>query len=380
MWNFGSLAVLCLGLQIVTGVFLALHYSPDIELAFHSVEHIMRDVKGGWLVRYMHSNGASMFFLIVYIHIARGMFYTSYVWPRQLVWYLGVILFLLMVITAFLGYVLPWGQMSFWGATVITNLVAVIPVIGEDVLVWLWGGHSIDNATLTRFYTLHFTLPWIMVGLAGIHIILVQHYSSNNPLGVVFLKDYITFTPYYLVKDVWGFLLFGIFYSYWIFFAPNSLSHPDNYVEANPLVTPSHIVPEWYFLPFYAILRAIPDKLLGVIAMLCSILILFLLPHLSATDYRSMRFRPLSRPFLQLWWLFVILLALSCTVEFNSYFVNFMVLYYFYHPIVIQPKLDDIENFFLQIDISKEVKNNKRISRSDFMEQLKFNPIVARFS
>jgi len=294
-WNFGSLAVLCLVIQILSGVFLAMHYTPHADLAFLSVEHIMRDVQGGWLVRYIHANGASMFFVVVFLHIFRGLYYTSYIWPRQFVWVFGVVLLLLMIITAFLGYVLPWGQMSFWGATVITNLVTAVPLFGNDIVLWLWGGYSIGNATLNRFFSLHFLLPFIIFAVSAIHIILLQHHSSNNPCGVVFQADMIPFSPYYLIKDVWGILLFLAFYGFFLFYAPNLLNHPDNYIKANPLVTPAHIVPEWYFLPFYAILRAVPDKLFGVIALLLAIIVLAFLPFISLAVTRSIRFRPLSK-------------------------------------------------------------------------------------
>lgn len=347
-WNFGSLAVLCLVFQIITGVSLAMHYTPDVDLAFSSVEHIMRDVRGGWLIRYMHSNGASMFFIVVYAHIVRGLYYTSYVWPRQVAWALGVVLFLLMIVTAFLGYVLPWGQMSFWGATVITNLVGAVPVIGGDILTWLWGGFSIGNAALTRFFALHFTIPFVIAGVAAVHIILVQHFSSNNPLGVHFMMDSIPFTPYYLAKDVWGFVLFGFFYSFFVFFAPNLLGHPDNYILANPLVTPAHIVPEWYFLPFYAILRAVPDKFAGVVAMGAGILVLFVLPYVSGANLRSMQFRPISK---FVFWLFVgnffylgVLGGLPAKAALNETLVTAVVSYFGYF-LVLQPVIDRIENF-----------------------------------
>jgi len=297
-WNFGSLALICLALQIVTGIFLACHYAPSVDLAFDSVEHIMRDVRGGWLVRYMHSNGASMFFMVVYAHILRGLYYGSYLWPRQGAWTLGVILFVLMMATAFLGYVLPWGQMSFWGATVISSLVGSVPFVGGDILIWLWGGYSVGGATLTRFFALHFALPFITLGVAAVHIILVQHFSSNNPLGVGCMTDFIPFSPYYLIKDIAGVIPFLGVYLFFVFWAPNYLGHPDNYLRANPLVTPPHIVPEWYFLPFYAILRCCPDKLAGVALMGAGILVLLVLPWLGQPDFKSLKFRPGSR-----WWL-----------------------------------------------------------------------------
>jgi quinol-cytochrome oxidoreductase complex cytochrome b subunit len=302
MWNFGIYAMICLGVQIVSGLFLAMHYVPEQSLAFISVEHIMRDVNFGWLLRYIHANGASMFFIVVYMHTFRGLYYGSYVYPRQLLWGVGVVILLLMILTAFMGYVLPWGQMSFWAATVITNLVSAIPKIGGDIVVWIWGGYSVDNATLNRFFSLHFFMPFVIAGLVGVHLILLHTHKSNNPLGVEFAKDSIPFYPYYIVKDLYGVVLFFIFFSLFLFFAPNLLGHPDNYIPANPMVTPAHIVPEWYFLPFYAILRAIPDKLMGVVALLFAIVSLLLLPYVAVPEVRSANFRPLSH---LLFWLFL---------------------------------------------------------------------------
>jgi ubiquinol-cytochrome c reductase cytochrome b subunit len=294
-WNFGSLAFLCLMIQFVTGISLAMHYIPHISMAFASVEHIMRDVHGGWLIRYAHANGASMFFIVVYVHIFRGLYYTSYTWPRQAVWVLGVVLLLLMIMTAFMGYVLPWGQMSFWGATVITNLFSAVPVVGQDLVVWLWGNHSVAGSTLTRFYALHFVLPFVILGVAVIHVIVLQYFGSNNPLGVHFMVDAIPFTPYYLLKDLFGFSLFFGFFGLFLFFAPNLLNHPDNYIPANSTVTPPHIVPEWYFLPFYAVLRSVPNKIGGVLLMLSAIVVLFFLPFISRAEIRSFQFRTFSR-------------------------------------------------------------------------------------
>ena len=347
-WNFGSLAVVCLALQIVTGVFLACHYSPGVELAFDSVEHIMRDVRGGWLVRYLHSNGASMFFMVVYAHIARGIYYGSYQWPRQAAWTLGVVLFVLMMATAFLGYVLPWGQMSFWGATVISSLVGAVPLVGGDVLVWLWGGYSVGGATLTRFFALHFALPFVTLGVAAVHILLVQHFSSNNPLGVSCLPDFIPFSPYYLVKDLAGVVPFlGVYLSF-VFFAPNLLGHPDNYLRADPLVTPPHIVPEWYFLPFYAVLRCCPDKLAGVALMGAAILVLLVLPYLGRPDHKSLKFRFPSRwGFHSFVWVFLMLAALGghpVTRE-ATYVTVHLVGFYFGYFLVLGPLLARAENF-----------------------------------
>jgi quinol-cytochrome oxidoreductase complex cytochrome b subunit len=266
-----------------------MHYTADTALAFDSVEHIMRDVNFGWLLRYTHANGASMFLLVVYIHMARGLFFRSYRAPREYLWYSGVVLFLLLMATAFLGYVLPWGQMSLWGATVITNLASAVPLVGQKVAYWLWGGYSVDNATLTRFFTLHFLVPFLMVGLTLMHLSLLHVDGSTNPLSVDGLYDFIPFYPYFLVKDILGFLIFLFLFSYLVFFEPNLLGHPDNYIRANPLVTPAHIVPEWYFLPFYAILRAVPSKLGGVIAMGASIGILFLMPALDRGNFYLIR-------------------------------------------------------------------------------------------
>lgn len=292
-WSFGSTAGMCLVIQIVTGIFLAMHYTPHIDLAFHSVEHIMTDVQNGWLIRYMHANGASMFFITVYAHIFRGLYYGSYMFPRGQLWATGVIIFLLMMATAFMGYVLPWGQMSFWGATVITNLFSAIPLIGGSIVEWLWGGFSVDNATLNRFFSLHYLMPFAIVAVVCAHFGLLHNTGSNNPLGINTNVDSIPFYPYFYVKDLFAFLFLILFFSFFIFFNPNALGHADNYICANPLVTPPHIVPEWYFLPFYAILRSIPDKLGGVVAMISAILVLLLLPVLNTSEIRSSKFRPL---------------------------------------------------------------------------------------
>jgi ubiquinol-cytochrome c reductase cytochrome b/c1 subunit len=302
-WNFGALAMVCLVVMIVTGIFLAMHYTPHTAYAFDSVERIMRDVNYGWLLRYIHMNGASMFFIVVYIHVFRGLYYGSYKAPRELLWILGVVILLLMMATAFMGYVLPWGQMSFWGATVITNLFSAIPVFGPDIVTWLWGGFSVDNPTLNRFFSLHYLLPFLIVGVVFLHVVALHITGSNNPLGIEPKgpQDTIPFHPYYTIKDSFGLVIFLIVFAFFVFFAPNYMGHPDNYIEANPLVTPAHIVPEWYFLPFYAILRAVPDKLGGVVLMFASIFVLFVLPWLDTSPVRSMKFRPLARPF---FWVF----------------------------------------------------------------------------
>ena len=293
LWSFGSTAGLCLVIQIITGIFLAMHYTPHVDLAFSSVEHIMRDVNNGWLIRYLHANGASMFFIVVYSHIFRGLYYGSYIYPRGLLWCSGVIIFLLMMATGFMGYVLPWGQMSFWGATVITNLFSAIPYAGGAIVEWLWGGFSVDNATLNRFYSLHYLMPFVIAGLTIVHLSLLHKDGSNNPLGINKNIDTIPFYPYFYVKDLFSFLILVALFSFFVFYYPNALGHADNYIPANPLVTPAHIVPEWYFLPFYAILRSIPDKLGGVIAMVSAILVLLLLPILNTSEVRSSKFRPI---------------------------------------------------------------------------------------
>ncbi len=301
-WGFGSLAGICLVIQIVTGVFLAMHYTPHVDLAFNSVEHIMRDVEGGWLLRYMHANGASMFFIVVHLHIFRGLYHASYSSPREFVWCVGVLIFLLMIVTAFIGYVLPWGQMSFWGATVITSLASAIPLVGDSIVTWLWGGFSVDNATLNRFFSLHHLLPFLLVGASLLHLAALHQYGSNNPLGVHADMDKISFYPYFYVKDLVGWVAFAIFFAIWIFLAPNVLGHPDNYIPANPMSTPPHIVPEWYFLPIYAILRSIPDKAGGVAAIAPVFLCLFALPFFPNLYVRSSSFRPIHQA---AFWLFL---------------------------------------------------------------------------
>jgi ubiquinol-cytochrome c reductase cytochrome b subunit len=293
MWSFGSSAGICLAIQILTGIFLAMHYSSHVDYAFSSVEHIMRDVNNGWLIRYLHANGASMFFIVTYCHIFRGLYFGSYMAPRGPLWNSGVIIFLLMMGTGFMGYVLPWGQMSFWGATVITNLASAVPFVGGAIVEWLWGGFSVDNATLNRFFSLHYLLPFVITGLVLVHLSLLHTVGSNNPLGINKNVDSISFYPYFYVKDLLAFFGLIALFSFFVFFFPNVLGHADNYIPANPLVTPAHIVPEWYFLPFYAILRSIPDKLGGVVAMVAAILILLLLPIINTSEIRSSKFRPL---------------------------------------------------------------------------------------
>jgi ubiquinol-cytochrome c reductase cytochrome b subunit len=301
-YTFGAILTICLVTQIASGIFLAMHYQPNTAMAFASVERIMRDVNGGWLIRYVHANGASMFFVAVYIHMLRGLYYGSYKAPREMIWILGCVIFFLMIATAFLGYVLPWGQMSYWGAEVITNLIGAIPVVGEPVLIWLRGGPAIDNATLNRFFSLHYLLPFVIFGVVVLHLWALHTAGQNNPVGILIpkereAKDTIPFHPYYTVKDGFALLVFLMMFAVFVFFMPNALGHADNYIPANPLQTPAHIVPEWYMLPFYAILRAIPDKFGGVVAMFGAIGVLFILPWLDTSKVRSMRYRPTMKIF-----------------------------------------------------------------------------------
>ncbi len=294
-WNFGIFALACLAIQIITGILLAMHYVPNIDLAFNSVEHIMRDVNYGWLIRYVHANGASLFFISVYTHLFRGLYYGSYIYPREFLWCSGVIILLLMIVTGFFGYVLPWGQMSFWGATVITNVASTIPIVGEQLVIWLWGGFAVANPTLNKFYSLHYLMPFVILALVMLHLIFLHEYGSSNPLGINFKVDQIPFNPYFTIKDFYSIIYFFMFFSILIFFSPNLLGHPDNYIPANPESTPTHIVPEWYLLPFYAILRSIPNKLGGVIALFLSIVVIFLLPFLNNSNIRVSLFRPIYK-------------------------------------------------------------------------------------
>jgi ubiquinol-cytochrome c reductase cytochrome b/c1 subunit len=363
LWSFGGIATVMLVTMIVTGIVLAMNYTPHVDMAFRSVERIDRDVNQGWLIRDLHMNGASFFFIAVYIHIFRGVYFGSYKSPRELLWILGVVILLLMMATAFMGYVLPWGQMSFWGATVITNLFSAIPLVGESIVTWLWGGFSVDNPTLNRFFALHYLLPFIIVGVVGLHVVALHQHGSNNPLGIdpKGPQDTLPFHPYITMKDSFGILVFLIIYAAFVFFAPDFLGHPDNYVEANPLQTPPHIVPEWYFLPFYAILRAVPDiwfipaKLAGVLAMFASIGVLFLLPWLDTSRVRSAKFRPIYK------WFFWVLVADSIilgicgayppddavfkAIPWFAYvdLARIGTLYYFFHFLILLPLLGKIE-------------------------------------
>ena len=347
-WNFGSLAGITLIIMIITGITLSMHYTAHVDHAFQSVERIMRDVNYGWLIRYIHMNGASFFCIVVYIHIFRGLYYGSYKTPRELLWILGVVILLLMMATAFMGYVLPWGQMSFWGATVITNLFSAIPLVGESIVTWLWGGFSVDNATLNRFFSLHFLLPFVIVGVVVLHIVALHRFGSNNPLGIDTKgpQDQLPFHPYYTIKDLFGLSVFLTIFSFMVFFQPNFLGHPYNYIPANPLVTPAHIVPEWYFLPFYAILRAVPDKLGGVLMMFGAIAVLFILPWLDRSPIRSGGFRPIFKIF---FWVFVIdcvaLTYLGAQPAEGIYVILSRVAtaYYFIHFLVLLPFLSVFE-------------------------------------
>jgi ubiquinol-cytochrome c reductase cytochrome b/c1 subunit len=304
-WTFGGILSFLLAVQIVTGVVLAMHYVPNVNMAFDSVEYIMRDVNYGWLLRYIHATGASMFFFAVYIHMFRGMYYGSYKEPREVLWILGVIIYLLMIATGFMGYVLPWGQMSFWAATVITNLFSAIPVFGHGIVTWLWGGYAVGNPTLNRFYSLHYLLPFVIAGVVVLHVWALHVAGQNNPTGIEPKsdKDTVPFTPYATTKDAFGLVCFLILFAWFVFYIPNYLGHADNYIPANPSQTPAEIVPEWYYLPFYAILRSIPDKLLGVTALFSAIAILAFMPWLDTSKVRSAKYRPLYRQF---FWLFVI--------------------------------------------------------------------------
>ena len=355
-WNFGILALVCLGLQIVTGIILAMHYAPNALVAFDSTEHIMRDVNWGWMLRYAHANGASAFFVVIYIHIFRGFFYGSYKAPREMVWLLGVVIFLLMMATAFMGYVLPWGQMSFWGAKVITGLFSAIPIVGEPLQQWLLGGFAPDNAALNRFFSLHYLLPFVIVGVVVLHIWALHIPGSSNPTGVEVKSesDTVPFHPYFIAKDGWAVGAFLFIYCAVLFFAPNLLGHPDNYIPANPMSTPAHIVPEWYFWPFYAILRAftfdfffIPAKLMGVLAMFGAILIWFFLPWLDRSPVRSGHYRPTFRKFFWFGLIPAMAVLFYCggapAQEPYVMLSQIAALYYFAHFLIILPIVSSVE-------------------------------------
>jgi ubiquinol-cytochrome c reductase cytochrome b subunit len=344
-WTFGGILTFFLIIQIITGIVLAMHYVAHADLAFGSVEHIMRDVNYGWLIRYLHANGSSMFFLAVYIHIFRALFYGSYKAPREMIWIIGMFIYLLMMATAFMGYVLPWGQMSFWAATVITNLFSAIPLVGESITSWLWGGYAVGSPTLTRFFSLHYLMPFLIFGLVILHIWALHIPGNNNPVGIDIKKpskETVPFHPYIVIKDFYALLIFLIIFSGFVFFVPNVLGHPDNYIEANPMVTPSHIVPEWYLLPFYAILRSVPDKLGGVVVMFAAVFILMFLPWLDTSKVRSAVFRPLYKVFFWILVIDVIVLGyIGANPPEGMYLIigRIATIYYFVHFILIMPLL-----------------------------------------
>jgi ubiquinol-cytochrome c reductase cytochrome b subunit len=349
-WSFGSLAGITLVIQMISGIFLSMHYTPNIELAFSSIEYIMRDVHNGWLLRYIHANGASMFFIVVYAHVCRGLYYGSYMEPRQLLWCSGVVLLLLMMATAFTGYVLPWGQMSLWGATVITNMVTAIPVAGKPIVQWLWGGYTVANPTLNRFYSIHFVLPFIIAGVTLIHLALLHKVGSNNPIGSDSGVDDIPFYPYFVSKDLFAFSVYLLVFATFVFYFPNVLNHPDNCIPADPLQTPAHVVPEWYFLPYYAILRSIPHKAGGIVAMLGSLLVLFIIPFTNTSDVRNTTFRPLFKFF---FWLFIadfVILTWVGQKPVKDYFIltgQIATFYYFLFFILLIPVVGKVESFLV---------------------------------
>ena len=355
-WSFGGMAMVTLVIMLLTGIILAMQYAANTELAFDYVERIMRDVNYGWLIRYIHMNGASMFFIAVYIHIFRALFYGSYKNPRELVWILGVVILVLMMATAFMGYVLPWGQMSYWGATVITNLFSALPVIGEPIVTWLWGGFSVENPTLNRFFALHYLLPFVIFAVVMLHVAAMHQAKSNNPAGIEIKsqEDTITFHPYMTVKDGLGLMVFLFVFAFFVFVAPNYMGHPDNYIPANSLSTPAHIVPEWYFLPFYAILRAVdfqflwfvPAKLGGVLLMFGALLVLAMLPWFDTSKVRSCRYRPIYRWCVLLFVVNVFVLGYVGGKPAEGIYVvisKIATLYYFAHFLVITPVVGWIE-------------------------------------
>nr|YP_337876.1 cytochrome b [Aspergillus niger]ABA33721.1 cytochrome b [Aspergillus niger] len=357
LWNFGSLLALCLGIQIVTGVTLAMHYTPSVLEAFNSVEHIMRDVNNGWLVRYLHANTASAFFFLVYLHIGGGLYYGSYKSPRTLTWAIGTVILIVMMATAFLGYVLPYGQMSLWGATVITNLMSAIPWIGQDIVEFIWGGFSVNNATLNRFFALHFLLPFVLAALALMHLIAMHDtVGSGNPLGISGNYDRLPFAPYFIFKDLVTIFIFFIVLSIFVFFMPNALGDSENYVMANPMQTPPAIVPEWYLLPFYAILRSIPNKLLGVIAMFSAILALMVMPITDLSKLRGVQFRPLSKVAFYIFVANFLVLMQIGAKHVETPFIELgqiSTVLYFAHFFVIVPVVSLIENSLVELATKK---------------------------
>ena len=361
-WNFGSLLLLCLVIQIITGVTLAMHYNPSVAEAFNSIEHIMRDVNNGWLVRYLHSNTASAFFFLVYLHIGRGIYYGSYKSPRFTTWAIGVIILIVMMGTAFLGYVLPYGQMSLWGATVITNLISAIPWIGQDIVEFIWGGFSVNNATLNRFFSLHFVLPFALVALVLMHLIALHDTAgSTNPLGISGNYDRIPFAPYYLFKDLVTIFILIFILSNFVFFAPNVLGDSDNYIMANPMQTPAAIVPEWYLLPFYAILRSIPNKLLGVIAMFSALLIMLILPITNLSNLKNLQFRPFSKIIFFVFVVnFVILMIIGAKHVESPYIElgQISTVLFFGYFLILVPIVTGIENLISNISCN-QLNNSK---------------------
>jgi len=362
LWNFGSLLLVCLVIQVITGVTLAMHYSPNITEAFNSIEHIMRDVNNGWLVRYLHSNTASAFFFLVYLHIGRGIYYGSYKSPRTLVWIIGTVILIAMMGTAFLGYVLPYGQMSLWGATVITNLISAIPWIGQDIVEFIWGGFSVNNATLNRFFALHFVLPFILIALVLMHLIALHETAgSGNPLGISGTYDRIPFAPYYLFKDLITIFIFIIGLGLFVFFMPNVLGDSENYIMANPMQTPAAIVPEWYLLPFYAILRSIPNKLLGVIAMFSALVIILTLPILDLNRSRGFQFKPFIKIGFIIFIANFLVLDILGAKHVESPFIELgqiSTISYFGFFIIFMPIISLIENTLLFLNLSFNKKVN----------------------
>jgi ubiquinol-cytochrome c reductase cytochrome b subunit len=355
-WSFGSLAGVCLVIQILSGILLATHYIPDIRYAFNSIQFIMRDAPNGWLIRYIHANGASMFFIVVYSHICRGLYYGSYIKPRHWIWCSGVILLLLMMGTAFTGYVLPWGQMSFWGATVITSMVTVIPIAGQYIAEWLWGGYVIREPTIRRFFVVHYLLPFIIAGFTIIHLALLHKEGSNNPIGSDFNGDILPFYPYFAIKDIFAFACFSLFFGFFVFYYPNYLNHPDNLIRADSLKTPAHIVPEWYFLPFYTILRVIPHKTGGILAMFGSIVILLSIPFTNTSKIRNTTFRPIFKLFF--WLLVVDFLVLIWVGQQDMGIqiyqkIGIVATFYYFSFFLCLPIIGYVETFFLKTLMKK---------------------------
>jgi len=347
-WSFGFLSGITLLLQIVTGIFLSMHYTPEVNLAFDSIEHIMRNVNGGWFIRYAHANGSSFFFIVIYFHILKGLYYGSYLYPKRALWFSGIVIFLLTMATAFIGYVLPWGQMSYWGATVITNLFSALPQVGQSIVQWIWGGFAVGNSTLNRFFSLHFLFPFLICGVVFLHLVLLHRVGSTSPLGLTHKVNSISFYPYFFIKDLFALQIFLLIFAIVIFYFPNILGHPDNYIEANSLSTPAHITPEWYYTPDYAILRSFPNKLAGVVAMIAAILVLFLLPFIDTTKIRSGHFRKIYSTFLWIWVVNFIILGWIGQKPVESPYTEIgqvATFYYFLFLLVIIPLSGKIEDY-----------------------------------